>query len=134
MGVPDDLHVNPTDEEWLRLSEAERTVAKLQGMLAECYRLTGADADGNEDWRLAQQAVDEVRRLRQESDEAERRLLGLERLIASGNTQIHEIANALECLPLFSSIRSKVAAVLDALHTLDEDNERLRSAADGRAS
>lgn len=36
--------------------------------LAECYRLSGADTDGNEDWRLAGRAVEEVRRLRDDSD------------------------------------------------------------------
>jgi DNA repair exonuclease SbcCD ATPase subunit len=110
-----------------RLNEAERTVAKLQGMLAECYRLTGADADGNEDWRLAQRAMDEVRRLRRESDAAEARIAGLVRLITAGNQQIHEIASALGCLPLFSSIRLHVAAVLDVVQGLHDDNERLRS-------
>jgi signal transduction histidine kinase len=38
--------------------------------LAECYRLSGADPDGNEDWRLAPSAVAEVRRLRHDYDEA----------------------------------------------------------------
>lgn len=33
--------------------------------LAECYRLAGGDTDGNEDWRLAPDAVEEVRQLRQ---------------------------------------------------------------------
>lgn len=47
----------------------------LEAQLAECYRLSGADPDGNEDWRLAPQAVEEVRRLRQESDEADQSLL-----------------------------------------------------------
>lgn len=37
-------------------------------MLAECYRLTGADPDGNEDWRLAEQAVDKVREMRERLD------------------------------------------------------------------
>lgn len=44
----------------LSLLDAERE------HLATCYRLTGADPDGNEDWRLAQEAVAEVRRLRDE--------------------------------------------------------------------
>lgn len=41
-------------------------IESLHGQLAECYRLTGADPDGNEDWRLAPQAVVEVRRLRED--------------------------------------------------------------------
>ncbi len=40
-----------------------------EGRLAECFRLTGGDPDGNEDWRLASDAVAEVRRLRKESDD-----------------------------------------------------------------
>ena len=46
-------------------------VTELEGGLAECYRLSGADPDSNEDWRLAANAVAEVRRMREESDQAE---------------------------------------------------------------
>lgn len=56
---------------WIAL-RAERTKSGgLEAHLAKCYRLFGADPDGNEDWRLAPHAVEEVRRLRQESDKAE---------------------------------------------------------------
>jgi len=48
-----------------------QTLESLLADLAECYRLTGADPDGNEDWRLAPRAVAEVRRLRAEHDAAE---------------------------------------------------------------
>lgn len=48
---------------------AASEVQRLRGMLAECFRLSGADPDGNEDWRLAESAVEEVRRLRAESDD-----------------------------------------------------------------
>ncbi len=44
-------------------------IARLEADLATCYRLTGADPDGNEDWRLASRAVEEVRRMREELDE-----------------------------------------------------------------
>jgi chromosome segregation ATPase len=44
-------------------------VERLQHDLAECYRLSGADPDGNEDWRLAKDAVAEVKRLREEYDD-----------------------------------------------------------------
>lgn len=47
-------------------SDTAMTRAELIAALAECYRLTGADPDGNEDWRLAEDAVKEVRRLRHE--------------------------------------------------------------------
>lgn len=35
----------------------DNQIIVLQAALAECYRLTGADPDGNEDWRLAPNAV-----------------------------------------------------------------------------
>lgn len=38
--------------------------------LAECYRLSGADPDGDEDWRLAPRAVAAVRQLRADYDQA----------------------------------------------------------------
>lgn len=56
----------------------ELVIGEYQRRLAECYRLTGADPDGNEDWRLADAAVEEVRRLRAEHDTAEARVSALE--------------------------------------------------------
>jgi hypothetical protein len=44
---------------------------RLTADLAECFRLSGADPDGNEDWRLAPRAVEEVRRMRDDLDIAE---------------------------------------------------------------
>lgn len=41
---------------WALVAEVRR----LQTMLADCYRATGQDPDGNEDWRLAEHAVAEV--------------------------------------------------------------------------
>ena len=46
-------------------------VVELQHQLAECYRLSGADPDGNEDWRLAPRAAEEVKRMRDELDAAQ---------------------------------------------------------------
>lgn len=54
------------------VEQAAALVTKLQDDLAECYRLTGADPDGNENWRLAKDAVEEVRRFRKEFDEMEK--------------------------------------------------------------
>jgi len=34
------------------LRERDAQIASLTAQLAECYRLSGADPDGNEDWRL----------------------------------------------------------------------------------
>lgn len=56
-------------------------VAQQQAQLAECYRLSGADPDGNEDWRLAPEAVEEVRQLRQDSDAEADRALALDKRV-----------------------------------------------------
>ena len=48
----------------------QKEIERLTHQLAECYRLSGADPDNNEDWRLARDAVDEVRRLRKDYDRA----------------------------------------------------------------
>lgn len=50
--------------------DAADALTAAHAALAECYRLTGADPDGDEDWRLAPHAVAEVKRLREESDAA----------------------------------------------------------------
>ena len=49
----------------------------LTSRLAECYRQTGADPDGNEDWRLAEHAIDEVSNIRKAKEAAERQVLAL---------------------------------------------------------
>lgn len=54
-----------------RIKELEQQVAERNTWLAECYRQSGADPDGNEDWRLASDTVAEVTRLRNESDDLE---------------------------------------------------------------
>lgn len=59
------------------LARAEKELpdrCDLIARLAECYRWSGADPDGNEDWRLAEHAVEEVKRLREESDAENARL------------------------------------------------------------
>ena len=43
-------------------------VERLRFLLAECFRITGADPDGNDDAMLAGKAVDAVRRLRASAD------------------------------------------------------------------
>lgn len=64
-----------------RLALQERSCLRVlnerDAWLAECYRLAGADSDGNEDWRIAPDAVSEVRRLRAEYDDALRELAAL---------------------------------------------------------
>lgn len=39
-------------------------------MLADCFRMAGADPDGNEDWRIAPDALRAVTELRRDYDEA----------------------------------------------------------------
>lgn len=56
----------------------ERELNAALSNLAQCYLLTGADPDGNEDWRLAPYAVSEVARLRAEHDDLEQRITELE--------------------------------------------------------
>lgn len=53
----------------MKVWHAEAT--RLRSDLAECYRLTGADPDGNDDWMLATHAVQAVKELRAEVDELE---------------------------------------------------------------
>jgi hypothetical protein len=55
----------------MTLYEAQIRIKWLESQLAECYRLTGADPDGDSDACLAEFAVDEVRRMREENDRIE---------------------------------------------------------------
>lgn len=55
---------------WLTAALDERSA-----WLAECYKLTGADPDGDEDWRLAPDAVEEVRRFRRDYDDLDSQLM-----------------------------------------------------------
>lgn len=63
--------------------------------LAECYRLSGADPDGDEDWRLAPHAVSEVTRLRNDYDEACEREVKYEKELATAFIRITELEAAL---------------------------------------
>lgn len=60
----------------LRLCQAWR---EAQTQLADCLRLTGADPNGDEDWRLAREAVAAVGLMRDERDHAEARADALQR-------------------------------------------------------
>jgi hypothetical protein len=52
------------------LDQLRQQVEKLEHDLAECYRLTGSDPDGDSDSMLAKHAVGAVRELREEADKA----------------------------------------------------------------
>ncbi len=54
------------------LKICREAVKERDAALAQCYRLSGADDGGNSDEVLAINAVQEVTRLRQERDEAQR--------------------------------------------------------------
>jgi hypothetical protein len=48
----------------------EQVAGPLRDQLGQCFRLSGSDPDGKENWRLAPRAVDAVRQLRADYDEA----------------------------------------------------------------
>lgn len=50
------------------IPNVQAEVARLRSELAECYRITGADPDGDDDAMLATKAVDAVKRLRASAD------------------------------------------------------------------
>lgn len=58
------------DELELEVTRLTAENEKLTAQLAQCYILSGADPDGDEDWRLATMAVAEVKHLREEDDES----------------------------------------------------------------
>lgn len=64
-----------------RAEKAEAEAAKLTAELGKCYRLSGADPDGDSDQMLAPYAVQEVKRLRSEFDAVSDQLLAVEDLL-----------------------------------------------------
>lgn len=59
------------DPRWLdEIDALLRVVDEQTSKLAECYRLAGADTDGNEEWRYAPNAPQAVAELRKDYDEA----------------------------------------------------------------
>lgn len=56
-------------ERWFRKQD-KKALDKMRAELAECYRLSGADPDGAPDSMLAPYAVQEVKLMRKEWDEA----------------------------------------------------------------
>lgn len=75
-----------------RTETDQEKIIRLERDLAECYRLSGADPDGNEDWRLAPRAVEAVRELRKDYDdhldECDERLIYLEGVIEDLSVRI----------------------------------------------
>ena len=62
--------------------QAEAALAQREQELAECYRQSGADPDGNDNATLADHAVKEVTQLRRDSDAAEAELAALQTRLA----------------------------------------------------
>ncbi len=103
------------------LIEQTGSVAALQAQLAECYRLSGADPDGNEDWRLAEHAVAEVKRLREESDkELDCKDTLIEQLYAQLRQVGEELANERTAYKKLSEQWNKDNIDLTALRQLVE--------------
>lgn len=86
---------------WLNCKEPvpELYVKRLKGQLAECFRLTGADPDGNEDWRLAEDAVDEVKGLRADHDQLGEEIEALRDKLAKAEKRIEDFLNLPDAIP-----------------------------------
>lgn len=84
--------------------------------LAECFRQTGADPDGNEDWRLARDAVREVTEFRVEYDKLadENIALRAERDAAVARAAEHA-ERVADRDSLIALLRAEAAALREAL-------------------
>lgn len=82
-----------------RLTEAEQARIALTKDLAECYRQSGADPDGNEDWRLAREAVEEVTQLRKNFDETETAMRHAEDDNTTLRAALRQLQQKIEALP-----------------------------------
>lgn len=51
------------------IADITQTVASQQKMLADCFKMAGADCDGNEDFRIAPRALQAVTDLRRDYDD-----------------------------------------------------------------
>jgi hypothetical protein len=101
-------------------AEAKAVLVKkfgeLQAQLAECYRLTGADPDGNEDWRLAPHAVGEVKRLREESNQLAEQLAGAKiREVEAIERSTHWAYQATEEAGCNKPLRTSIALLRQAM-------------------
>ena len=79
-------------QEVLDISELLAALATAEDQLAECYRLSGADPDGNEDWRLAPYAVNAVKNLRANLDEADQEAEKLRAQLATAEAEGRRLA------------------------------------------
>jgi hypothetical protein len=91
-----------------RAEAAERERDEAAAMLAACYRMAGADCDGDEDWRIAPRALQAVTDLRRDYDEAGDEAEALRRRVAELEAVLRHIRN-------HSSVTSEQIAVIDAL-------------------
>ena len=100
------------------MSATQADVERLTKIAADCYRLSGADPDGNEDWRLARDAVQAVANLRTYSDAAEARADALARQVQA---QADTIAAACKLLDTSNGLH-----IPDELPLVEKVADRLR--------
>ena len=74
---------------------AERERNERNAWLAECYRQTGADPDGDEDWRLAPLAVAAVKQHRADYDDACDEIAQVARRAERAERELEEAREAL---------------------------------------
>jgi hypothetical protein len=117
----------------------EHVAGPLRDQLGQCFRLSGADPDGNENWRLAPRAVDAVRQLRADydetCDEAEKlreRVAELERDLLTLKAGAQKVENLCKTI---SDDRDRIRAECEALSdSLRECADDLESEVKARAS
>jgi hypothetical protein len=109
----------------------EQVAGPLRDQLAECFCLSGADPDGNENWRLAPSAVDAVRQLRADYDEACDEAERLRERVAELERELQETKAAAkkwvesEDLELFNT-RAELDRLRAECEALRADAERYR--------
>lgn len=110
--------------------QLDQQVRGLEGRLAECYRLTGSDPDGDSDSMLAQHAVQAVRELREEADKAgewEERAVEAERQVRELLSAIHVHGEEWDESYLPKGPDRKTEPLLAAVW---DDDQKLYAAAD----
>jgi len=95
----------------LTKADAQATIAALQAQLATCFKLSGADPDGNEDWRLAPHAVEEVTRLRNDCDELGDEIGALREQLTQRTAELAQILAAVDEGLALTDIRLAIKTV-----------------------
>ena len=130
MYLIDGSGIEPANAEFIASARSDvpalvAEVERLHFLLAECYRATGADPDGNDDAMLARHALVKVKMLREEADSegaradaAEARVAELERDLADTNRvradYDHDRREAREALKVAQDRLGELAAAVIA--------------------